>query len=434
MGGDSPPNVALLHSGEDNSEEQYLIESAQLSVGSKHQSQQQQQQHHHQQPIESSVNRTNHSGPTAPPSYLYLTQTQPNPFAQLTLADYQAQQQQQQQQQRIQPLNVPPPFSSTTYAEFNQQQQQQGERQIPRRPAPPPPPIGYQQPISANESNTSHQFSSSTLPRSMTIMEDHHDDIGTPKSSGPPHVAEVYQPKQHPTHKYWTLPRSIATGIPLPNGGPYAYNNGGQGASVEQGEDEVDRFNQHHEQLQQTRLKEVTEQRMKAIKSATTTSTSANSVQEEISAGTATVTASQKQILQHVVARDQPPEGATLLYETEDATFYTVPVEMDQEDKIEGMQETSSTTIRTTTYAVPKKKIDDGIGPINESGVPITPKAVCYILFHFLFILLIYIKIIRFYIYILAHIEWFCYLIHIQQSFHYRIQLNLFPFSYRQSI
>ncbi|KAJ6222018.1 hypothetical protein RDWZM_000563 [Blomia tropicalis] len=250
-----------------------------------------------------------------------------------------------------------------------------GERQIPRRPAPPPPPIGYQQPISANESNTSHQFSSSTLPRSMTIMEDHHDDIGTPKSSGPPHVAEVYQPKQHPTHKYWTLPRSIATGIPLPNGGPYAYNNGGQGASVEQGEDEVDRFNQHHEQLQQTRLKEVTEQRMKAIKSATTTSTSANSVQEEISAGTATVTASQKQILQHVVARDQPPEGATLLYETEDATFYTVPVEMDQEDKIEGMQETSSTTIRTTTYAVPKKKIDDGIGPINESGVPITPKA-----------------------------------------------------------
>lgn len=206
-----------------------------------------------------------------------------------------------------------------------------------------------------------------------------------------PHVAEVYQPKQHPTHKYWTLPRSIATGIPLPNGGPYVERPGlPSGMLLPDGDspqamDDVDRFNKHHEQLQQTRIKEIAELHMKPIHSTTTTTSSGTTVQEEIAHGTQTVSTSttSKHIIQHVIARDEPPHGATLLYETEDASFYTVPVPEGEDELDQGMEATSSTTVKTTTYAVPKKKLDDGIGPVNESGVPITPKAVRHYSFLF---------------------------------------------------
>jgi len=213
----------------------------------------------------------------------------------------------------------------------------------------------------------------------MTIME---GPSGYQQQQQVPHVAEVYKPKQHPTHKYWTLPRSIATGLPLPNGGPYLERSAAQpqpddGGSV----DEVDRFLQHHEQLQQTRIKEIAEQHMKPIQTTSTTTASVTSVQEEIVQGTSTTTTSSRQILQQVVAREEPPEGATLLYETEDATFYTVPVEDTGEEVDQGVEATSSKTVRTTTFAVPKKKLDDGIGPLNESGVPITPKAVSGVVF-----------------------------------------------------
>ena len=263
---------------------------------------------------------------------------------------------------------MPPPFSSTTYAEFDHQTHK-----------PPPDHHLSQHPyyFAQHPTEPPTLFSSSTLPRSMTIME----------ASRPPHVAEVYQPHQHPTHKYWTLPRSIATGVPLPNGGPYIERPGGPGMAPEAEHhenygqppmDDVDRFNQHHEQLQQTRIKEIAEQHMKPIQSTTTTTASGTTIKEEIAHGTQTVSTSSRQIIQHVIAREEPPEGATLLYETEDATFYTVPIEDDEgEDQLDqGMQATSSKTVRTTTFAVPKKKIDDGIGPINESGVPITTKAV----------------------------------------------------------
>lgn len=280
------------------------------------------------------------------PHYLYDQQL-------LSLADYQAQQQ-RPQPQSISSSEVPPPYSSATYAEF---EKNQGQAYFNTQHATEPPAL----------------FSSSTLPRSMTIME----------SNGQgPHVAEVYQPKQHPTHKYWTLPRQIATGVPLPNGGPYIERPGAAPGIVAEAEqshqlDEVDRFHQHHEQLQQARIKEIAEQHMKPIQSTTTTTTSGTTVKEEITHGTQTVTTStlSQQMIQHVIEKDEPPQGATLLYETEDATFYTVPIE-ENDELDQGIEATSSKTLKTTTYAVPKRKVENGIGPVNESGVPITPKAV----------------------------------------------------------
>ena len=116
---------------------------------------------------------------------------------------------------------------------------------------------------------------------------------------------------------------------------------------------------------------------MKPIQSTITTTSSGTTVQEEVTHGTQTVTTSQtsKQIVQHVIALDEPPAGGKILYETEEACFYTVPVP-DEDEVDQGIHATSSKTVKTTTYAVPKKKVDNGIGPINETGVPITPKAV----------------------------------------------------------
>ena len=94
---------------------------------------------------------------------------------------------------------VPPPYSSTTYADFDQF----GDVQIERA-------FNLSELYPTTTTTSAHQQSASTLPRSMTIMSGKSSAQSTRSEAH--HVANVYEVKEHPVHKYWTLPRSIATG------------------------------------------------------------------------------------------------------------------------------------------------------------------------------------------------------------------------------
>ena len=244
---------------------------------------------------------------------------------------------------------VPPPYSSTTYADFDQF----GDVQIERA-------FNLSELYPTTTTTSAHQQSASTLPRSMTIMSGKSSAQSTRSEAH--HVANVYEVKEHPVHKYWTLPRSIATGSGVATFiTPHLV------------EDEVDQFHQHHQQLQQTRIKEIAEQKLKPVDE----SVEGKSAVPNGSGGSA------KQIVQHVISEQTPPQGATLLYETDEATFYTVPLGqmLNKSGEQFGGEEdveisTGKITTTTTTYSVPKKKAENGIGPVNESGVPITTKAV----------------------------------------------------------
>ncbi|XP_075675825.1 uncharacterized protein LOC113792394 isoform X3 [Dermatophagoides pteronyssinus] len=137
----------------------------------------------------------------------------------------QQQQQQQQQTTKVDEKNLfPPPFSSKTYAEFKSSPSttQSPVTTIDNQQTITPP-IDYigsidtsvqQQsiPIQSGRSTSSPSLSS-TLPRNMVIMDhNHHQQIQQQQQQQYHHVADVYEPRQHPIHKYWTLPRSIATG------------------------------------------------------------------------------------------------------------------------------------------------------------------------------------------------------------------------------
>nr|XP_027198157.1 ras guanine nucleotide exchange factor R-like isoform X3 [Dermatophagoides pteronyssinus] len=133
--------------------------------------------------------------------------------------------QQQQQTTKVDEKNLfPPPFSSKTYAEFKSSPSttQSPVTTIDNQQTITPP-IDYigsidtsvqQQsiPIQSGRSTSSPSLSS-TLPRNMVIMDhNHHQQIQQQQQQQYHHVADVYEPRQHPIHKYWTLPRSIATG------------------------------------------------------------------------------------------------------------------------------------------------------------------------------------------------------------------------------
>lgn len=243
------------------------------------------------------------------------------------------QQQQQQQAELIANYQqfqhqVPPPYSSTTYVDFAPHQQQLGGQ----------------------------AFSSSTLPRSMNTMAGRHpSEAGS--SGSVPHVAEVYEPKQHPVHKYWTLPRSIAAGTTIieTDGGGIAVglypddNNGGDQAQhdvVDNAVDNiVDRFHQQH-----------TMNNTGGMGKETTRTTTLTSHQQKAF--------TTKQVLQQVPDESHLPTGAQKLYETNDVTFYTVPQpeesgdgQVEKEDKQQQQNVPNKTTI---TYAVPKSNAADG--------------------------------------------------------------------------
>ncbi|XP_075586625.1 uncharacterized protein LOC124489911 isoform X11 [Dermatophagoides farinae] len=101
-------------------------------------------------------------------------------------------------------VSFPPPFSSRTYAEFKSSPVSIDPQQTIT------PPIDYLG--TTISTSIASGLSSLTLPRNMAIMD--HPSTEQQQQQYH-HVADVYEPRQHPVHKYWTLPRSIATGTGL---------------------------------------------------------------------------------------------------------------------------------------------------------------------------------------------------------------------------
>lgn len=56
------------------------------------------------------------------------------------------------------------------------------------------------------------EYGSLTLPKNVTMMSSIESNHALNQHQQQSHVADVYAPKQHPVHKYWTLPRALATG------------------------------------------------------------------------------------------------------------------------------------------------------------------------------------------------------------------------------
>ncbi|UXI19766.1 uncharacterized protein NH340_JMT05709 [Sarcoptes scabiei] len=92
-----------------------------------------------------------------------------------------------------------------------QRQQQQQQQQIHH--------IQIERAFNNTPQSVLFQFNSSgseygflTLPKNVTMMSSIESNHALNQHQQQSHVADVYAPKQHPVHKYWTLPRALATG------------------------------------------------------------------------------------------------------------------------------------------------------------------------------------------------------------------------------
>lgn len=193
-----------------------------------------------------------------------------------------------------------------------------------------------------------------TLPKNMSIMssaayhqhamnQSHHlHQLENSFASGTyqHHVADVYEPRQHPVHKYWTLPRSIATGGPLAP----LYSTDEQEIAEQQEQNCKKPYVKHCETARQNT-------------SSNMAKTDANTL-----------------INNHV---DSTQQQQQYLYETDEATFYALsppPLLPPQEPLISSESEKIITTNVTKTYATPNViKSTDGVSLIYWSLLSYVP-------------------------------------------------------------
>ncbi|XP_054167060.1 uncharacterized protein LOC128964485 isoform X2 [Oppia nitens] len=141
------------------------------------------------------------------------------------------------------------------------------------------------------------------------------------------HLAELYDPNQTvtPVHKYWTLPRSIATATKT----QYIIED----QQELQKQDPIIRQSSH---IQLSHSHKPLKEQQQHIHH------------------------------RHVITDQPPPPGAKYLYETEDTKYFTLP------------NTTVSETVTTTTTnrkVIPAPPKTEGIGPVDESGLPLTLKS-----------------------------------------------------------
>lgn len=173
-----------------------------------------------------------------------------------------------------------------------------------------------------------------TLPKNMSIMSSaayyqhamnrsqfYQPENSLASNTFQHHVADVYEPRQHPVHKYWTLPRSIATGGPLAP----LYST-----------DEQEIVEQQEKNSKKPYIKHCVTARQNT--SSSTANTSVNT------------------LINNHVDSPNPTQQQQYLYETDEATFYALsppPLLPPQEPLISSESEKIITTNVTKTYATP---------------------------------------------------------------------------------
>ena len=164
-------------------------------------------------------------------------------------------------------------------------------------------PDGYR--IVSTSAKTMRTIDTVSPTTSEVIPNDHHLQ----------NIKEVYDPNQTiaPTHKYWTLPRNIATATKT----QYLIEDEELGYKPEV------RQSSHPQLHQRT---------------------------------------TERHIHRQIITDQSPPPNAKYIYETEDTKYFTLPTEP-----------TEVTTIRKVIPAPPKS---EGIGPVDENGIPLALKSV----------------------------------------------------------
>lgn len=74
----------------------------------------------------------------------------------------------------------------------------------------------------------------------------------------------------------------------------------------------------------------------------------------------------QKNYYRQIISDHPPPPNAKFICETEDAKYFSLPAET-----VESV---------TTKKVIPAPPKTEGIGPLDESGIPLTLKSVCFLL------------------------------------------------------
>ncbi|CAG2101331.1 unnamed protein product, partial [Medioppia subpectinata] len=144
----------------------------------------------------------------------------------------------------------------------------------------------------------------------------------TPNDHPIDNVTEIYDPNQTvtPTHKYWTLPRNIAT------------------ATKAQYLIEDEKESQQHDTRQSSHI------------------------QLHHSHSHSHKPQTERHIHRQIITDLPPPSSAKYLYETENTKYFTLPTE-------------TTDTVTTTRKVIPAPPKSDGIGPVTESGIPIALKS-----------------------------------------------------------
>ncbi len=136
-------------------------------------------------------------------------------------------------------------------------------------------------------------------------------------------ITDIYDPNQTvtPVHKYWTLPRNIATATKT----QYLIEN--------------------EEQLQKQDSRQSSHSHIHHHKPQT------------LNAST------DRHIHRQIITDLPPPTSAKYIYETEDTKYFTLPTN-------------SRETVTTTRKVIPAPPKSEGIGPVTESGIPLALKSV----------------------------------------------------------